>query len=259
MPFYPMKIKYILPVFLFLFLGQCLWGQNKEYAVFRKAILELDKEYQQKRPAALTRYQNLTKSGASESAEPKVSVVGGDAAFNKALEEQIKSMLSDGKSAPSVSGQTGNVQAKEVPPPVNFTSIPMFAGEESGPVFKPNRIQEQKNEKSVIREEMVWSEPEVFVSEVKISDIKDPKEKAYWQNQADISEAAFEVNQIDFFAALASESATEKKFVSLMQELTKNKLSMDEAFAAMKALSETEQVEFIKSGIVALSEKVLQQ
>lgn len=232
----------------FLICPILLFGQEQNFDIFRKAIQTLDQENQKRRPELLEKVELLKKEIEKDKKDNvEIMVLGKPEVEETPIKVNEKTIIN-----------TKVPEKKHI----QYTSIPMFASEEKGTIFKPKTIQNDKaplpmaprasEEKFIMSEESV-----VFTETILIDDIKDPVEKKYWQNLAAIEQAVTEIRYIDFWSVLNKTTSTLKEYDKVMKDIKSEGFDLDQAYEDMKSLDKDEKVDFIKSKIVSLTEKLV--
>jgi len=258
------RVVFQLMMMSLLLFHQSIMAQSEDYTLFRKAIEELQAEYQAKKPQCQANYEkSLANIQPYVNQQPSVSVIGGTEEQNKIMEEEIEkaiappppnSQLEDKE----VSDEKVSVPPKSTPPkekavPIQFTSTPMFPGEPQGEVMVPNGT--PREEKPI-----EWSSTEWTIYEgesIAIEDIKDPVEKKKWQDINEHENNILELNRIGLIGAMHKQSSTIDEYNHMNAELEKAGFELTSIFLQAKLAEKDKRVEVLKQGIVALTTQIL--
>ncbi len=233
-----MRNHFLVPLFILsCFASLSINAQRSDYELFKKAITDLNIEFQKKKPAALANYEkqkdNVEKAGlVSDKTQEELIAEAVEEAFTQ-LSENIK---------------------KNSPPPrpkIKFEQVYMIQGE--GEPLQAAFSYDRSKEKV----EWVSSEPVTFTETISIDEIENPKERERLQLTSDFYGSQSELVQINFIEALFTESKTESQYIKMLDDLKKGGYSLDDVFKKAKILDVDERIEFIKSGIMNIVNDVV--
>ena len=244
-----------------LLFHQSIMAQSEDYTLFRKAIEELNAEYQAKKPQCQANYEKSL-ANIQPYQQPSVTVMGGTEEQNKEMEEVIEkaiappppnSQIEDKK----VSDEIVSVPPKSMPPkekalPIQFTSKPMFPGEPQGEVMVPNGT--PREEKPIEWSSTEWTYHEESIA---IEDIKDPVEKKKWQDIEEHESNILELNRIGLIGAMHKQSSTVDGYYQMNVELEKAGFELTSIFLQAKLAETDKRVEVLKNGIVGMTTQIL--
>jgi len=246
-----------------LLFHQSIMAQSEDYTLFRKAIEELNAEYQAKKPQCQANYEKSL-ANIQPYQQPSVTVMGGTEEQNKEMEEVIEKAIAPPPSdeqlkskdasavKPVPSEETVSTPQKEKAAPIQFTSTAMFPGEPQGEVMVPNGT--PREEKPIEWSSTEWTYHEESIA---IEDIKDPVEKKKWQDIEEHESNILELNRIGLIGAMHKQSSTVDGYYQMNVELEKAGFELTSIFLQAKLAETDKRVEVLKNGIVGMTTQIL--
>jgi hypothetical protein len=234
-----------------------LKAQKDMFPLFRTSITELHAEYQPKRAGLLKQYEaSQKKMDEYAKEEPGLIILGGMEADSQKIKEAGDKIIEDINTSfrkIAVEDSIRNAEEKRKNPRPHFTSDPMFPNETLGKQLYPDGLEPAR----VDTGQWVVVDGGTFVEEIAIEDIADPKEKARLTDISEYSNLAFEINKIDFIAALEKEITDDKKFSELELDLEKKGYDLQSAFMNIRLLGESQKKKAMRDAILELINDIL--
>lgn len=236
------------------------WNANAQkdmFPLFRTAITELNAEYQPKRAGLFKQYEaSQKKMDQYAKEEPGLILLDGSAADSQKIKDASDKIIEDINNSfrkIAIEDSIRTAQEKQKNPRPHFTSEPMFPNEPLGKQLYPDGLEPAR----VDTGKWVVVDGGTYVEEIGIDEIADPKEKARLTDISEYSSLAFEINKIDFIAALEKDIADDKKFSELVLELEKKGFDLQPAFTRIRSLQEGQKKAAMRDSILQLVDDIL--
>lgn len=237
------------------------WNLNAQkdmFPLFRTAITELNAEYQPKRAGLLKQYEvSQKKMEQYAKEEPGLIILDGSAADSQKIKEAGDKIIEDINTSfrkMAVEDSIRNAQEKQKNPRPHFTSEPMFPNEPLGKQLYPDGLEPAR----VDTGKWVVVDGGTYTEEISIEDIADPKEKARLTDMSEYSNLTYEINRIDFIAALEKEITDDKKFSELVLDLEKKGYDLQTAFSNIRLSAENQKKKAMRDAILQLINDILE-
>lgn len=236
------------------------WNLNAQkdmFPLFRTAITELDAEYQPKRAGLLKQYEvSQKKMDEYAKEEPGLILLDGSAADSQKIKDASDKIIEDINNSfrkIAIEDSIRTAQEKQKNPRPHFTSEPMFPNEPLGKQLYPDGLEPVRVDTGM----WVVVDGGTYVEEIGIEEIADPKEKARLTDISEYTNLAFEINRIDFIAALEKDITDDKKFSELVLDLEKKGYDLQPAFSNIRVLGENQKKKAMRDTILQLISDIL--
>ena len=280
-----LKKYYLFIALLYFMMNGPSIAQVYDFELYRKAITELNTEYQAKKNDYLARYEISKEKTAKyfTGGKPSVTVLGGTPEENELMAIKIEEAIDDipppttneidlsniqmapedtkPVKSPDVKSTPSSKTAQDKPTtvesgnnePITFTSEPMFPDEPQG----TRLYKKGTNPKDTIPIKWEMSEVYTTIDTFETKDIKDPVERKKWEEIDEHVENIYQLNKIGLINAMYVQSTDQAEFLETMEYLKNEGYSLEGVFAEVKKLDEKGKLEFMKSAIVKQAEEIL--